>query len=146
TSEVARVPASAQMYELEALDLQPNLDGPDMPVSLAAAPHDLIRQAVAGEIEFCGRFYNEATSHVGEHQKVSVSADQHLQDHAGKICLVDGSDPWRRAPIVYWADLWVLAEQCKACWPATILPANKTADVQPKGRLGRRPKWDWDGA
>jgi hypothetical protein len=107
--EVGRVPALAQLYELEDLGLQP--------LSLVSAPVELIEQVLIGRIVIHGCY--QSMHGMSRRTEVQIEHGATFRDHVGTVCLASWG-PFRPPRAFYWTDLWVQVEQCKACWPGPI--------------------------
>lgn len=99
------------------------------PVSLAAAPNELLHAWRARRIELFGRQWGKEPS-----RSIAGRSDLRLRDYRGEVRLGDGTLYFDTHP--FWSDLSVRADDCKQCWP---VPA---AGKDPGGRpltAARRP-------
>ena len=94
-------------------ELRPASAGDGPPISLAAAPGELIRAAEDGPVGIYGRQRGS-----GRPERVA------MRGHLQKPWLADGGNEVRlvNEPMVrtgqYWADLWVRSDECMNRWPA----------------------------
>ncbi|GEP61290.1 hypothetical protein RSO01_84560 [Reyranella soli] len=146
---VERAAAVKGMDGLQRLRLRPTSrwDGP--PVSLAAAPAEMLRVARLGRLVIRGRHG------VGSDlQAVPVRYEQ-MAFLDARLCFADEKN--RRVGLL-WVDLWARADECQRQWPgvpnAPVAPETKEKSVSPIGatatnsthRTGRPPEYDWEGA
>jgi hypothetical protein len=90
--------------------LVPTSAGDLPPVSLAAAPDELLRAARARRITIQGRLRG-----VGELERVLVQLDDRLRDHKGAPC-IGGADVYRGGR--FWSDFSIRSDECMGQWPS----------------------------
>jgi hypothetical protein len=132
----AAVERTARLRLLRALNflvpsLQPRSFDGKPPVSLGAAPGELLVPVRRGQLVLQGRQRGG-----GPLSRVAVRPDDRLQDHGNALCL-GGADVYRGG--TFWSDLWLPADACRACWPGEPT-ATAPAMTQPERRAGRKPQ------
>jgi hypothetical protein len=99
------------------------------PVSLAAAPVELLVAVREGRLVLQGRQRG-----IGPQSRVPVWPHDRLQDHGNAVC-VGGADVHRGG--AFWSDLWLSADACRARWPGAP-GATAPAIAEPDRRAGRK--------
>jgi len=84
------------------------LDEP--PVSLSAAPDELLQAWQARRIALFGRKWSREPS-----RSILGRSGLRLRDYRGEVCLGDRTLYFDRRP--FWSNLSVRADHCKRCWP-----------------------------
>jgi hypothetical protein len=103
--------------------LVPTSAGNLPPVSLAAAPDELLRAARARRITIQGRLRG-----VGELERVLVQLDDRLHDHKGAPC-IGGADVYRGGR--FWSDFSIRSDECIGQWPPPVqAPHVNSAEVE----------------
>jgi hypothetical protein len=103
--------------------LVPTSTGDLPPVSLAAAPDELLRAARARRITIQGRLRG-----VGERERVLVQLDDRLRDHKGAPC-IGGADVYRGGR--FWSDFSIRSDECIGQWPRPVeVPHVSSAEVE----------------
>jgi hypothetical protein len=105
-------------------ELKPVSVGNDPPISLAAAPAELMRAAKDGRVGISGRLGRSG-------RLESVAMHGHLQtpwlaDHGNEVRL--GNEQMARAGH-YWTDLWVRSDECVNRWPRLSQTIGRAGDV-----------------
>jgi hypothetical protein len=93
------------------------------PVSLAAAPDELLHAWRARLITLIGRKWGKGSS-----RSIAARSDLRLRDDRGEVCLGNKSLYFNTNP--FWSNLSVRADDCRQCWPAPV------AEKKPGFRLG----------
>jgi hypothetical protein len=99
------------------------------PVTLAAAPDELVQAWIARRIALYGRARGKGPS-----RSIPGRGDLCFRDHSGEVCLGDRTLYVDTRP--FWSSLSVRAEDCKRCWPA---PVDQTARTPRPLTAARRP-------
>ena len=86
------------------------------PVSLAAAPDELLQAWQARRIALFGRKWGKEPSRL-----IVGRSGFRLRDHRGEVCVGDRTLYFDKRP--FWSSLSVRADHCKRCWPE---PASRT--------------------
>ena len=143
TRDESRVERASSLRSIASLQrasgLPPVSTGDGPPISLAAAPAELLRAARRRRVTVMGRLgQDEATP-------VPIRQDTRLWDHGGRPCL--GDETMRRAGGL-WSELWIRADECKACWPppngrreALAVPSLRSASLSPKPTSAAMEAW-----
>jgi hypothetical protein len=90
--------------------IRPGASLQDPPLSLAAAPDELVQAWQARRISLYGRKWGRQPSRL-----IPTRISLRLRDHRGEACLGENTLYFDTCP--FWSDLWVQAEDCKRCWP-----------------------------
>lgn len=80
------------------------------PVSLAAAPNELLHAWRARRIRLVGRKWGKESS-----RSIAARSDLRLRDYRGEVCLGNKTLYFDANP--FWSNLSVRADDCKRCWP-----------------------------
>jgi hypothetical protein len=96
------------------------------PVSLAAAPNELLRAWRARRIQLVGRKWGKEPS-----RSIAARSDRRLRDYWGEVCLGNKTLYFDANP--FWSNLSVRADDCRRYWPA---PA---AEKKPGFRVANYP-------
>jgi hypothetical protein len=123
TSQAVERAASVRGIQgLQGLRLRPTSRGDGPPVSLSAAPADLLRAARLGRLMIHGR--QGVTS---ELQTVPVRYEDRaiLNDLRGQLCF--GDEKMQRAGQL-WLDLSVRADECRRQWPERLSISGQPDD------------------
>jgi hypothetical protein len=80
------------------------------PVSLSAAPDELLQAWQARRISLFGRKWGKEPSRL-----ILGLSGLRLRDYRGEVCLGDRTLYFDRRP--FWSNLSVRADHCKRCWP-----------------------------
>jgi hypothetical protein len=99
------------------------------PISLAAAPDELLQAWQARHIVLFGRKWGKEPSRL-----ILRISDLGLRDHRGEVCLGDRTLYFATRP--FWSNLSVRADDCKRCWPE---PATRTLPTSRPSVSARRP-------
>jgi hypothetical protein len=99
------------------------------PVTLAAAPDELVRAWQARRIALYGREWGKGPS-----RSIAARAGLRLRDYRSEICLGDRTLHFDIHP--FWSSLSVRADACRRCWPT---PLDQTARTSRPSRAARRP-------
>lgn len=83
------------------------------PVSLAAAPNELLHAWRAQRIILVGRKWGKQPS-----RSIATRSDLRLRDDRGEVCLGNKTLYFNTNP--FWSNLSVRADDCKRCWPAPV--------------------------
>ena len=81
------------------------------PVSLAAAPNELLHAWRVRRIRLVGRKWGKEPS-----RSIAARSDPCLRDYRGEVCLGNKTLYFDANP--FWSNLSVRADDCKRCWPA----------------------------
>lgn len=81
------------------------------PVSLVAAPNELLHAWRARRIRLAGRKWGREPS-----RSIAARSDPRLRDYRGEVCLGNKTLYFDANP--FWSNLSVRADDCKRCWPA----------------------------
>ena len=103
------------------------LDEP--PVSLSAAPDELLQAWQARRVALFGRKWGKESSRL-----ILGPRGLGLRDYRGEVCLGDRTLYFDRNP--FWSNLSVRADDCKRCWPK---PASRTQPASGPSVSARRP-------
>lgn len=88
-----------------------SLSVPDEPpVTLTAAPDELVQAWQARRIALYGREWGK-----GQSRSIPGRGGLRLRDYRGEICLGDGTLHFDTHP--FWSSLSVRADDCRRCWP-----------------------------
>jgi hypothetical protein len=121
------VPTVAGLGRMTGIRRASGLDEP--PVSLSAAPDELLQAWQARRIALFGRKQGKEPSRL-----ILRASDLGLRDHRGQVCLGDRTLYFDTRP--FWSNLSVRAGDCKRCWPE---PATRTLPSSRPSMSGRRP-------
>jgi hypothetical protein len=91
--------------------VRPASDVNEPPVSLAAAPNELLYAWRARRIRLVGRKWGSEPS-----RSIAARSDLRLRNHQGEVCLGNKTLYFDTNP--FWSNLSVRADDCKRCWPA----------------------------
>ena len=132
----AAVERTARLRLLRALRflvpaLRPRSFSGQLPVSLDAAPIELLAAVRRGRLVLHGRQRG-----IGSLMPVRLRPEDRLQDHGDAVC-VGGADVYRGGG--FWSDLWLPTDTCRACWPAEAA-AIAPPIAQPERRAGAKPQ------
>jgi hypothetical protein len=111
------------------------------PVSLAAAPNELLHDWRARRIRLVGRKWGKGPS-----RSIAARSDPHFRDYRGEVCLGNKALYFDTNP--FWSNLSVRAEDCKRCWPApaaekkpgfrAVTVANRPSDSEVLAFMGEK--------
>jgi hypothetical protein len=103
------------------------------PVSVAAAPAELMHAWRARRITLVGRKWSNESS-----RSIAARSGLNLRDYRGEVCLGNKTLYFDANP--FWSNLSVRADDCKRCWPApaagkrpdfgTVTVANYPSDSE----------------
>ena len=97
------------------------LSAPDEPpVTLAAAPDELVQAWRARRIALYGRARGKGPS-----RSIPGRGDLRFRDHRGEVCLGDRALYFDTRP--FWSSLSVRAADCRRCWPTPVGQTARTA-------------------
>jgi hypothetical protein len=96
--------------------IRPESGRDEPPVSLAAAPNELLHAWRARRIRLVGRKWGKEPS-----RSIAARSDLRLREYRGETCLGYKTLYFDTNP--FWSNLSVRADDCKRCWPA---PAAET--------------------
>ena len=97
------------------------LSAPDEPpVTLAAAPDELVQAWRARRIALYGRARGKGPS-----RSIPRRGDLRFRDHRGEVCLGDRALYFDTRP--FWSSLSVRAADCRRCWPTPVGQTARTA-------------------
>ena len=97
------------------------LSAPDEPpVTLAAAPNELVQAWRARRIALYGRARGKGPSRL-----IPRRGDLRFRDHRGEVCLGDRALYFDTRP--FWSSLSVRAADCRRCWPTPVGQTARTA-------------------
>ena len=97
------------------------LSAPDEPpVTLAAAPDELVQAWRARRIALYGRARGKGPS-----RSIPRRSDLRFRDHRGEVCLGDRALYFDTRP--FWSSLSVRAADCRRCWPTPVGQTARTA-------------------
>ena len=99
----------------------------ESPVTLAAAPDELVRAWRARRIALYGRARGKGPS-----RSIPGRGDLRFRDHRGEVCLGDRTLYFDTRP--FWSSLSVRADDCRRCWPAPVGQTARTARPLPAAR------------
>jgi hypothetical protein len=132
-SQVLRAASLRSVASLSRMKGIKLLSGPEQPpVTLAAAPDELLRAWQARSIALYGRERGKGTS-----RSIPRRGDRCLRDHRGEVRLGDKTLYFDTRPS--WSNLAVRADDCRRCWP---LPADQTTRTGQRLIAARRPSDD----
>jgi hypothetical protein len=113
-TEVSRASGSNTISSLRrVIGIRPLSDRQEPPVSLAAAPNDLLRAWQATHITLYGREWGK-----GRSRSIPTRSGLHLRDYRGEVCL--GAPTLYFDTSRYWSNLYVRPDDCKRRWPAVL--------------------------
>lgn len=135
---VERAARAKLVRSLEQLvpGLRPRSTTDDPPVTLAAAPAELLRTARARRITIYGRRGPDGP------RPIAIGPEFRLSDRGGRISL--GDEQMHRVGHV-WIDLSVRADECKACWPPPAIVATGATESQVEPRADDETIKAWMG-
>jgi hypothetical protein len=99
------------------------------PVTLAAAPDELVQAWRARRIALYGRARGKGPS-----RSIPGRGDLCFRDYRGEVCLGDRTLYFDTRP--FWSSLSVRADDCRRCWPT---PVSQTARASRPLTAARRP-------
>lgn len=91
--------------------IRPASGANEPPVSLAAAPNELLNAWRARRIRLVGRKWGKEPS-----RSIATQSDLRLRDYREEMCLGDRSLYFDTSS--FWSNLSVQSDDCKRCWPA----------------------------
>jgi hypothetical protein len=123
--------AAKTFNDLRSQELRPASGGEAPPVSLEAAPFDLMRAAEAKRVSIWGRYCGTEALN-----RLKIDGDHVISDFADKMAIVDLKDFHERKwwDAVYWSDLVLDAREVQAFWPA---PPKAKIQPCPVARITR---------
>jgi hypothetical protein len=101
----------------------------DPPVTLTAAPDELVQAWQGRRIALYGRAWGKGPS-----RSIPGRGDLCLRDYRGEVCLGERTLYFDTRP--FWSSLSVRADDCKRCWPA---PVDRRASTSRRLTAARRP-------
>jgi len=90
------------------------------PVTLAAAPDELVQAWQARRIALYGRARGKGPS-----RSIPGRGDLCLRDYRGEVCLGDRTLYFDARP--FWSSLSVRTDDCRRCWPAPVDQRTRTS-------------------
>lgn len=100
----------AGVERLKGIRPASSLDEP--PLSLAAAPKELLHAWRARRIEVFGRKWGKRPS-----RSIPLRSDLRLRDYSGEVCL--GAETLYFDTQPFWSNLSAKADDCRRCWPVS---------------------------
>jgi hypothetical protein len=129
-SQVLRADSVRTVAALERMIGMRRASGLDVPpVSLAAAPDELLQARQARRIALFGCKWGREPSRL-----ILGPRGLGLRDYRGEVCLGDRTHYFDTRP--FWSNLSVRADDCKGCWPE---PATRTQPASGPSVSARRP-------
>lgn len=126
-ADVKRACMASTLAHVGRMAWRPTSHTKDAPASARAAVDELQRAWHARRITITGRADGRGPS-----GSVPAGAGFHIQDHRGGVCI--GDSRLYRGVTQCWSDLWVRADVCKRCWPASSEQgATKSTPLQVAG-------------
>ncbi len=122
------VRTGAELGRMTGMRRASGLDKP--PVSLAAAPDELLQAWQAGRIALFGRKWGKEPS-----RSILGPSGLRLRDYRGEVCLGDRTLYFDKRP--FWSNLSVRADDCKRCWAEPPMRTQPTSG--PFVSAGRPP-------
>jgi len=120
-AQVLRAAGLGTIARLQRLTgTRPLSDGREPPVSLAAAPDELVRAWRTRRITFYGRQGGTGRSHA-----IPIGSGLRIRDYRGEVCLGASTLYFDTSP--FWSNLYVRADDCKRCWPTPLERATAGA-------------------
>jgi hypothetical protein len=111
-SQLLRADGVRTLAGLERMkEIRPASGVNEPPVSLAAAPNELLRAWRAQRIRLVGRKWGKEPP-----RSIAARSDARVRDYRGDVCLGNKTLYFDANP--FWSNLSVRADDCKRCWPA----------------------------
>src|SRR5580704_11041803 len=102
------------------------------PVTLAAAPDELVQAWHARRVALCRRGGGK-----GQSRSIPGRSGLCLRDYRGEVCLGERTLYFNTRP--FWSSLSVRADDCRRCWPTPVDRKTRTAR---QSTAARRPSDD----
>lgn len=119
--QVLRAASVRSLASLSRMKGVRSLSGPEEPpVTLAAAPDELLRAWQARSIALYGRERGKGTS-----RSIPRRGGGCLRDHRGEVRLGDKALYFDTRPS--WSNLAVRADDCRRCWPLPVDPTPRAS-------------------